>query len=76
MKLTKQDMDKLLSKYDLGTFKNFGKIMKDDGTSYGQIIYTNEKKMFMKIFHWFGTTVQQVIKVQVGLYNKKFQTYK
>jgi len=75
MKLTKQDMDNILNNYNLGKFKKFGKIMKDDKVSYGRIIYTSKKKVFMKIFRLFDTSIRQGLIVSSELHKKGFPTY-
>ena len=75
MKLTKKEINEILEKYDLGTFKKFGKVMKDDGISFGRIIHTNKKTIFMKVFRSFDTSIKQGLFVSAKLYRKGFPTY-
>ena len=76
MKLTKKEMNEILINYDIGKFKKFGKIKKDDVVSFGQIIETTKGKFFMKIFRKFDNTIKQSIVVSENLRKKGFPTYK
>jgi len=73
---TKQEMNEILQDYNIGKFKYFGKIKKDDVVSFGQIIGTTEGRYFMKILRKFDKRIEQSLRIAFELYRKKFPTYK
>lgn len=75
MKLTKEDMDNILKNYNIGTFKKFGKVAKNDVISLSQIVYTTKNKVFMKVCNARHDDVIQSLKVASSLWKKGFPVY-
>jgi len=71
----KRDIEKILQHYDLGKFKKFGKILKNDVVSFGQVIHTSKKKVFMKVFNILGIHIKQSLTVASYVKRKGFPTY-
>ncbi|MBR9704568.1 hypothetical protein GOV12_04095 [Candidatus Pacearchaeota archaeon] len=71
----KTDIENILRKYNLGKFKKFGKILKNDRVSFCQVIHTSKKKVFMKVFRIFGTHIKQGLIVASYMEKKGFPTY-
>lgn len=72
---TKEEIEEILSNYNLGQFKSFGKIKKDDVVSFGQIIETTKGKFFMKVLRHFDEGIKQSLKVADILQKQNFPTY-
>ncbi|RLE43748.1 hypothetical protein DRJ16_03510 [Candidatus Woesearchaeota archaeon] len=75
MILTKSDMQEILSNYNLGDFKKFGEVAKNDVISLCQAIYTTKKKVFMKLTHVRANKVIQSLNVARALWEKGYPVY-
>jgi len=72
----KEEIEEILSNYNLGQFKKFLSIKKDDIVSYCQIIETTKRKIFMKVSRCFDAGVSQSIRVADILQKQNFPTYR
>ena len=72
---SKKEINKILSNYNIGDFKKYGNIKKDDIVSFGQIIETTSGKYFMKVFKKFDKYIEQSVEINIFLKRKKFPTY-
>ena len=72
---TKEEIEEILSNYNLGQFKSFGKIKKNDVVSFGQIIETTKGKFFMKVLKHFDDGIKQSLKIADILQKQNFPTY-
>lgn len=70
------EIKEILNQYNIGQFKNFGDIKKNDENSFGQIIETTQGTLFMKVLRRFDDWILQSIKVAHELYEQGFPTYK
>lgn len=75
MKPSKKDIQKILSHYNLGDFKKFGIITKNDVISLSQVIYTTKKKIFMKIIRTKPEETIQSLNVAFNLWKKGYPVY-
>ena len=73
---SKEDMHLIFSKYNVGKFVSFGKVIKDDTVSLGQVIETSKGKVFMKVLRDFDLTKKQGLKVMYELGKKKYPVFK
>ena len=73
---TKKEIEQILSNYNIGKFKKFGSIKKDDVISFGQIIETTKGKFFMKVLRYSSKGTLQGIKILNNLQKQNFPTYK
>ena len=71
----KEEIIEILSNYNLGNFKSFGSIKKNDTVSFGQVIVTTKSKIFMKVLRKFNSSIKQSIKLCFVLKEKGFPTY-
>ncbi|MFA5176191.1 MAG: hypothetical protein WC413_02950 [Candidatus Nanoarchaeia archaeon] len=76
MKLKKIEIKEILANYNLGEFKSFGKILKNDTVSLSQIIETTKGKFFLKVFRNFGLSDKQGLIVMYRLKKQGFPTFK
>lgn len=72
----KGEIVEILSNYNIGKFKKFGKIKKDDVVSFGQVIKTSKGIFFMKVLRTFNDGISQSISICDTLQKKGFPTYR
>lgn len=72
----KEEIKEILSNYNLGKFKKFKNIKKDDVISFGQVIETTKGKYFMKVLRYSSEGTIQGIRILNKLQKQNFPTYK